>query len=504
MVYTLFHLLLASIGYSQPSAQVTISENTSELKSSISGNRYMGKIINASRFQDNLRYSRFDEKTLELEQELIYEVEMAVYEGQQFIGGNYIFLNSEYDQANDSELLLATVIDARSGELLKKQVAILGTKGRIPAHHFQRTKFHLEVSADSSKLLVHYKRFPVIKDASKNRDIVGLYVFDKELNLISGGEYKLPKKESEMTPDQYAVSNVGHVYITTLVKARKRDSKGKWKTINAVQVLIMDFESEEFNIADMKTKGAYVSEVDLIEFDKHLYLYGYYRKENNGLIEGFYISNISNPESMESIYLYEIPDGLFGKFESGGLQAKYSKLQKKQLPIGLNTVHKPKLKFFANGEMLFSIEETDLKYSATNYLDAYLVKVGSDWSMDWAQKIPKYQRGSSISYFSFRHVLDNDKHIILFTDHPENDNLQEDRPPINYAGGPNAIVKAYIIDDNSGAINPLTILNCSDLNGDRTYSTDVDRFQHMGNGRFVYSAYRKEKNSLIVDFTLEY
>ena len=53
-------------------------------------------------------------------------------------------------------------------------------------------KFGFSFSQDSSKLIIQYRRRPETRNKSKNNDLIGMYVYEPDMEKLVGKEMKMP------------------------------------------------------------------------------------------------------------------------------------------------------------------------------------------------------------------------------------------------------------------------------------------------------------------------
>ncbi|HTH31550.1 MAG TPA: hypothetical protein VL946_09370, partial [Lacibacter sp.] len=78
-------------------------------------------------------------------------------------------------------------------------------------------KFDFFFSYDSSSLVIQYRLKPEKRNDSKNYDVIGMHVFDKDLKEKWANKVKMPYTEKKMDNLNYSVDSKGNVYIVTRV-----------------------------------------------------------------------------------------------------------------------------------------------------------------------------------------------------------------------------------------------------------------------------------------------
>tara|TARA_R110000850_G_scaffold76090_5_gene165403 strand:- start:133 stop:1566 length:1434 start_codon:yes stop_codon:yes gene_type:complete len=461
-----------------------------------------GKLINTYVHNEGVNFYVYDKTLQENEISVSHKLDLGLNEGRIILKDKILFLNSIYDGSKTSEQLFATVINSRTGAMIYEQKKLVGTDDKLPGGMF--SKFDFVLSADSSKFMIHYKKLPASKDDSKNREVIGLYVFDSDLNQISGGEYRMSQPESKMTIEGYSVSNSGAAQIMAIVEIKGEDERGRKRVYNTLQVLSLAPEAEEFEAYNINTGGTLVSNIKLVEGNGKIFLYGTFSKSSDGVTEGLYVSELVTPGLTEDPQLFEIPDELFAVYEVPRLAAGVKKKIENDEPVGANRMDTPEITFLEDGGFLFRVEENDYYGSSTlSRQDIYVIRADANWSVNWVRKIPKYQRSVDYSSrLSYRYEHFNGTHAFFFLDNALNENITEDKWPEHYVCKEDGALRVYVIDENSGEVSNLTITRMQDVQGHKTYYNNTNRITNIGNGEFAYRVYKKKKEDIIVRFTI--
>ena len=139
---------------------------------------------------------------------------------------------STWDKATEKEHLFADKIDLRRRTFAdnpKELIEANKLTGTLEATGFYKfataNKYQFNFSVDSSKMLVTYRKFTDIKDDTKSRDVLGFFVFDTDLKLIWGDEFRMPYTEKIMDNEDFAVDSKGTAYLLSKVYEGKRTEK---------------------------------------------------------------------------------------------------------------------------------------------------------------------------------------------------------------------------------------------------------------------------------------
>jgi hypothetical protein len=83
--------------------------------------------------------------------------------------------------------------------------------------------YDLSISEDKTKFMYNYSLYPRERNDKINKDIIGMYVFDENLNKVWGEEIEMPYSEAKMDNLGYTVTNDGRVCM--LAKVYEGESK---------------------------------------------------------------------------------------------------------------------------------------------------------------------------------------------------------------------------------------------------------------------------------------
>ncbi len=432
----------------------------------------------------------------------------------------YLFY-SVWDRKNEVEQLFYQTIDAKTCKLSGVEKLVLKVNSRLtgsPLGYISffavgvQDKFDFYNSYDKSKLLITYRIKPEIKSDAKNYDIIGLNVFDDELKPLSLNEVKMPHTEKLMNNIDYAVDTEGNAYILTLVFSDRPVIKNE-KVKYFIELLKIVPNSKKIVTIPVLLKGKFISKLWLYEFDKNqMVCAGFYcDKENSSNVNGVMLFNINKDNSISKMINHEIPLEILNQFASKRKQNKNAKKDKDDKAefedLALKkVVAQADGSIVMVGEQQYSITTTSYSQSGGSsttttyyYNDMLACKINTDGSLAWMRKLPKRQWGKlAPGELSFNYMQGNQEHFFMYIDDEENLKLQIDEFPTPHRDGREGMLTAYQVDDKTGSVKKIGVLNTKDVQGVALYQISMDRILPTGDKEFVFEAYKKGKQDILI------
>jgi hypothetical protein len=381
--------------------------------------------------------------------------------------GNYFYMfYSTWDKEAQEEHLFADKINLESGTFADDpQELIVADKiaGATIATGFYKfstaNKYQFNFSIDSSKLLVSYRKQTDIKDDSKSHDKLGFFVFDRDLKLIWGNEFRMPYTEKMMDNNDFAVDSKGTAYLLSKVYKGSRVEKAGDEPNYHYEVMKFGQGYEEPKQIKIKLDDKFINDLYLTEnFAGEMVCAGFYRtvfKSSNISAlrqlnsDGAFIVKIDHNDSLYNVQkgYYEFPTEILREFEKTSAQNKIDRQEKKD-EAEAPGVYLRKV-FLADdgsyifvGEQYLVIMKTVTTGNSVNtyykylYGDIYVMKIGADGEMAWARKIPKNQEGKlGQGGMSFKYYWHDGESYFFYLDNLKNLNLAPDKAPYKHMDG---------------------------------------------------------------------
>jgi hypothetical protein len=94
-------------------------------------------------------------------------------------------------------------------------------------------------------------------------------------------------------------------------------------------------------------------------------------------------------------------------------------------------------------------------------------------------------------------------HYFLFLDHEKNMKLPITQEPAMHTDGAGGFLTAYKVNDQTGAVEKISVLNTRNVNGTEIFQFSPSRILATGPNTLVFEAYKKKKEDVLVKVVLE-
>ncbi len=392
--------------------------------------------------------------------------------------GNFYMFYSTWDKAKEKEHLFADKIDLVKGRFAEDPQTLIEAdkiSGDLIATGFYKfstaNKYTFNFSLDSSKLLVSYRKYSAIKNDAAHKDDLGFFVFDDDLNLLWGNEYRMPHTEKMMDNTDYAVDSKGNAYLLCKVYEGKRTEKKGSNPNYHFEILKFVKDSTEAKRIKISFEDKFINDIYLTENTSgEMVCAGYYRSLFKSVnkstfysknVDGVFIARIDDEGEIRGIQkgYYEFPADIVKEFEKRSTQNKIEKKNKKgeaevpslelrSLVIGSDGSYVVTGEEFLIQEIIYTSSNGSPRVSITYiYGDIYVMKIGADGEMAWTRKIPKVQFGSeSPGGLSFKHFDLNGDNYYFYLDNIKNLKLKPYVPPAKHVDGAGGFFTVCKID----------------------------------------------------------
>lgn len=454
-----------------------------------------------------------------------------VFEGMNQIKDRVFFYYSSWDGGkNKNERLFVKSIDFSTGEFIDKEDhKIISTEGKVSGMMVSGgfslsvvDKFDIEMSKDSTKVLVKYRKKPKVKNDKESYDIIGLHVFDKELTKVWGNEYKMPYTERQMDLLDFEIDDDANIYAlvkkfhddSNKDKKNRKDKKANYH----IELFKYAKETNELSIEKIALKDKYISELALFEnANNKIICAGYY---NNGSsvsdVEGLVMFDINKDGGVSKEKYYEIPVEILNQYESKKTERKNKKKDKKD-EATFTSLKLRNLIFHDDLSISFVGEEYYVKtftymtksgmrtrYSY-HYNDMLMAKINSNSELSWMKKIPKRQMGSSgLGGMSFTYLNAKGFHYLIYLDNVKNIELPLNKVPALHKNGAGGYLTACKINDVTGDVSKGSILDTRRLTDKiAAHQFNTDRVIKTSDDKFVVEVYKKKKEDVLIKINIK-
>lgn len=451
-----------------------------------------------------------------------------VLENIEWFGDKLFFFYSLWDKPNTTEQLFALEVDFENCTFKGKAKRLVAVKGKLTgapmfsmsigggfSFRLESTpKFDFLFSKDKSKMLVQYRRKPEKKRDAISHDIIGFYVFDNELNKISGDDIKMPYTEKQMDNLDYSVDSKGNAYMLARVrpdgsdKNLKKDKKDKRPNYQ-IELFKIPFKSNKIRITQIKLKEKFINGIWLFENNEHeMICAGYYNKSSYDAADGIFLFKVDKDGGINDKKFHEIPVEILNQYANAKTQKRNQKDEKKgKAEFSDLTLDKLIIEddgsIILMGEQHYIIAYRDSRGNTTYkyyYNDILVSKLNPDGKLAWMRKLPKRQTGyRGQGGMSYTHMKMNNAHYFVYLDNIKNIDLSMDKRPALHIDGKGGVFTAYKVADETGKTSKTSIFDTKEIKGGyKVYQFSVDRILEINDNEFILEFYKKGKEDLMV------
>lgn len=378
--------------------------------------------------------------------------------------------------------------------------------------------YKMDISKNSKTVLFTYRLVPENRKEKENHDVIGMHLFDANMNKLWGGEMKMPYPEAKMDNLSFIVSDDAKVYILTRVYDGERPTMASSteKTNFHLELLIYGKDSPEPEIVKINLENLVTVNPNLFEtFAGEILLGGFYTKLFSRNIEGAFVLQLDKVKKTTSIKnggLFEIPSEIIKSFSSAremrGLERKENRDDEHD--IGVDHLMLRSIYVIDDGRIILSAEQyhieknISLSTSAsgrtnreTSYKtfadDIYIINASPD-GKSWVRKIPKKQISDDASgaELSFNTIFANDNIYYFYIDNKKNLNLPTNEAPSKHVQGRGGYLVS-VSYDKEGNMTKHLLGEKSDFHT----SLYVRYFVRGAQDNLIYSAGSQKRKKLV-------
>lgn len=436
------------------------------------------------------------------------EVPGYMYEYIQEIDGRLFLFYSAYDRPSTTEQLFVREINTEKGGFLNREKLLVSIPEKISSY-FGYGKFNFDLSDNKKMFIIKYRHLPQSRLDSQNQDVIGMQVFDNDLELIWKDDITMPYMENLMENMDFSVDSEGNGYFLIkkyeeAVKIRNRnDPSNSSLEIHKVtpdgEMHKMDFSIGSYLIVD-----AIIQETSA----DGIICAGYYRKPGNSGIDGVFTTKLNNKNlTLSEPLLYEFSVDFIKQYYSISERTE-KRMEKKEEDdrLSLNNLRMRQIRSFADGSVLivgeiyYVTSYTDSKgntHYTYHYNDIILTSINAQGELAWMKKIPK--RSTTESY----RLQESEAHAyVIFTDNPKNADLPDDRSP-HGSFAKERFVIAYKIDMADGTHEYLPMFGYTKIDDIPVYQYALNRVIALSPNSFAVELYIKGKQDMMFKVEFE-
>lgn len=432
----------------------------------------------------------------------------------------YVFYSLWQD---DQEQLYCREIDFAAGsfkgngkKIITVNEKITGTLVRASMWRMAASdKFDFFFSHDSSSLVIQYRLKAEKRNDSKNYDMIGMHVFDKDLKEKWANKVKMPYTEKKMDNLNYSVDSKGNVYIVSRVfndNTTNLKKRGEEDANYHLEILKATAPTGNITTTPVDIADKFIQTVWLYESAQgSMICAGFYnngREFNN--VDGILLFKLSPDGKVFDANTYEIPVEILNQYASGKEKRKNERKDENDRAEfeNLNLDHviiENDGSIILTGEQSFVKSHTSYMNGRTNTYHTYhcndmlVAKIGPTGKLVWMKKLPKRQEGTSgFGGMSYRYFISKDYHFFMFLDNEKNKELPLTEVPARHVDGIGGFLTAYQVNDKTGEVTKASLLDTRDVNGMEVFQFAPYRLIATDVNTLVFEAYKKKKEDILV------
>lgn len=532
-------ILISFNSYSQKSLSNDYDYNVSKAYKAIDGEKYFfnygDEIIVVKRDKNNILVQKFStDKPTELKHTEYSISDLFpknwVMEGvEQIDDVVYLFYSSYEGKETLNERLYAKKITFKDGifeDGFDKQ--IIGMNGKV-ANNLQsarasRFTFNysfngndkFQIAKSNNRIVAKYRRVSKeIKD--KNLEIIGMQVFDKDLEKVWENDFTMPYPDDQIKLLDYTMDNNANVYalIKKYDDGSKKDKKDKKDGTANYHMELFKFskESKDAVITKIVVGDKFLEEVGIFKGPQNTMFCGGYFSDGGRKsgVNGIFYFKIDADGSLIEQKTFEIPLDILNQNESNKTERKNNKNEDKDKAdyknLDLNRIY-----FQSDGTITFFGEEIFAKevksrngsYYIYHNDDILVSQISASGEMAWTVKIPKRQISGQTGYgISFTHFYKNGNHYLIYLDNVKNIDLPKDELPATHTEGQGGYLTAVKIDSR-GDYTKGSILDLRNVKGNIELSNfDKEAIIADSENNFYIEFSKSKKEDVLVKVELK-
>lgn len=450
-------------------------KNSGALYNSLGGSSFVfsnGKEILSCNFYDAvIMVKKFDSEKLTVIKENRFEKFFA----KNFflvdcikLNNRYFVFYSSWDGDAKKEQVFSAEIDFDKCEFVGTPKLLLQVDGKVSGYNSDFIYFNLTESSNEKSIAVNYIKNPENKKSSQ---IIGVKVFDENLNQISASEIALPYNENKVNCSNFILDNNGDFYwVAKVFHDDSRNDKKNKKDLVAnfhYEICSIKFEGKTINAVKIEDNENVINNLSLFVTPKNLMVCGGTYSDGSSDVmdtDGYVGFKISPEGKIYDKVFSEFTLDILKKYRSIKEQKNIDKTHTKGESNGLYKVFLKDVYICENGDFVF-IGEQKYTYAPTNgrnidfYMDLIVSKVKTNGNVVWLNKIPKKEVDVKSSWY----VNSNNNYYFIFVDDIHNINLPLDKNPDAAFGGHDEYMSVVKISDLDGSVNGGEIFNNMDF-----------------------------------------
>lgn len=423
------------------------------------------------------------------------------------LGEKLYMFYSVYDKPNKTEQLFVQEVNQDGAGLNGDEVQLLSVPQKISAAYYvgysAQGKFRIDTSSDGSFFIIKYRLQPEEKNDSKSNDILGMHVFDQELNKVWGEDIQMPYLESMMRTLDFTIDSKGTGYFL-IKKYEEEVNRKNANDVNNQSFAIMEIKNgtiqneEEFDLGENLIEDVVMKE----NAEGNIICAGYYSTSKSYGTEGAFITTYSNGQLSEpKFYEFTLE---FIKMYNNVSERKAKKLEKadNEGRLSMNNLYMRNIVTMKDGsialigEIFYITTYTDSKgntHTTYHYNDVIITKLDADGELEWMQKL--YKRSIVESYRQFS--SENNLYVFFTSFGPK----EVDGEVVENKVA--AYVTAHKIDSENGEVKKLFLFTRGMIDGQKVYQYSLSRIIAINENNWAVELYIKKKKDRMFKLSFE-
>lgn len=418
------------------------------------------------------------------------------------------FFYSIYDRVSVTEQLFVRSINKQEGGFDSEGKLLVSVNKKISGFSGTAGKFAIDVASDRDVFAIKYRYAPEVKDDSKNTDVIGMHVFDSNLDKLWDNDFVMPYTESRMDNLDFSVDSKGNGFFLIRKYKEEVTRKNSQDPNNQTYAfLIADgsgaFNEVEFSLGDYLIADVYMKE----NINGDMICAGYYSKPRSYGKDGTFVSILDSKGNLTEPRLYEFSLEFIKKYNRISERGK-AKMEKSDENgnLALANLRMRDVKVLSDGgivlagEVFYITTYTDSKgntHTTYHYDDVILVKINADGELGWMEKFPKKS-----TFESFRLMTSDRYCYVLFIDNSRNEFMSEDGVVEKDLKGSYGVT-AHRVDNLSGERKYLSLFNHRKIDEIPVYQYSLSRVIGLTENSFAVELYIKKKNDMMFKVEFE-
>ncbi len=397
------------------------------------------------------------------------------------LNNRYYIFYAHWDKARKKEQLFYREINFETGLFVGKGILLVEADGKVKGTYSGITgragmvtanKYDFQTSYDSTRFLVKYCKSPSKTNSAKNSDVIGIHVFDENLNELWSREEAMPYTEKSTEYLDCAVDSDGIVTLLTYVFD---DNSGKVKMVKGspnyrLELLRTEPEKSKFKKIPIRFNDKLIVDIKMNKAANDELIIGGYYNYGDDLenANGLFVVKQKKEDEKPEVHFYDFSLEIANKNRDKKTRKENEKPGNKP---SINNLILREINDDSDGSLVLVGEQAYTKQGPKTFNDyaedILVTKILPNDELAWMQKLVKRQWGIfgyelSLSY----HQLDFEgNRYFLFLDHIDNLKLADTDEPEKHHDGYGGYLTCYQVNNATGEVSKFSIVDVRELKG---------------------------------------